>query len=753
MGGKPVLAPLPSDSLDLNPARAAMQQMPWRLASRLSSGLDAVEQFLGRAEFDRGPWLAVAFAGGIAAWFGLASSGERLGFVLFLLALALAGLALFRSEGRYPFFRQALIAVALVCAGGWGTVAVKSALVGTRAIAGPWVGTLSGRVLEREEQPADGRVRLTLAVAEPGTGRPIQVRVNVPIARDAPMAREGATVNLRARLVPPAAPMLPGSYDFARAAWFAQLAATGSALGPVVVLRSVEGGASWLAQRQRAISDHVRSKVAGSAGGIAAAFASGDRGGIAQGDEDAMRDAGLSHLLSVSGLHVSAVTAITYFIAMRLLGLWPWLVLRVRLPLLGAGCSALAAIAYTLLTGAQVPTVRSCVGALLVLAALALGREPLSLRLLAVAAFLVMLIWPEAVVGPSFQMSFASVIAIVALHDSAPMRAFMVPREEAWSQRMARKGAMLLITGLVVEVALMPIAIYHFHRAGFYGALANVIAIPLTEMVTMPAIGLGFVLDALGFGGPAWWLTGKSLSTLLAIAHFVASFPGAVTRLPAMGGAAFVLFMAGSLWLALWHGRIRLLGLMPIVIAITWLLTLRPPDLLIAGDGAHLGITGLARGEVVILREPRSDYARERLAEMAGMDGAAFTLRQWPGARCSAAFCSLDLERGGRSWRLLLALGRQPVAIDDLAKACALSDIVVADRWLPPSCRPRALKADRAKLHRTGGMAIDLANGRVETVAHEQGDHPWWNPVESGSGPVVSRKPWHRPWSGRTPPY
>ena len=117
--------------------------------------------------------------------------------------------------------------------------------------------------------------------------------------------------------------------------------------------------------------------------------------------------------------------------SLLLLALWPWLVLRVRLPLVAAACGAAAGLAYTLLTGSEVPTVRSVVGALLVLVALALGREPLSLRMVAAAAIVVMLLWPEAVVGPSFQMSFAAVIAIVALHEAAPVRAFLAPREGA----------------------------------------------------------------------------------------------------------------------------------------------------------------------------------------------------------------------------------------------------------------------------------------------------------------------------------
>src|SRR5690606_23171819 len=129
-------------------------------------------------------------------------------------------------------------------------------------------------------------------------------------------------------------------------------------------------------------------------------------------------------------------------------------------------------------------------------------REPLSLRMVAVAAFLVLLLWPESLVGPSFQMSFAAVIAIVALHGCAPVRAFLQPREESWLARMGRRAVMLLVTGLLIELALMPIGLFHFHRAGVYGALANVIAIPLTTFISMPLIAVALLLYLVGAGAP-----------------------------------------------------------------------------------------------------------------------------------------------------------------------------------------------------------------------------------------------------------
>ena len=707
------------------PEGAALQHGPWRSRNRLSSGCEALERFLGTAGFDRAPWLAVAFAAGIAAWFALANPAQWLALAVTCLGVAVLAAAGMSAGRRLPFLRLALIVVPAAVALGCLTVWAKSALVGAPAISRPIVSELTGKVLGREDQPAEDRVRLLLATREPGTNRPIVVRVNVPTKAAAAEIVEGASVRLRARLMPPSPPMLPGGYDFARTAWFAGISATGSALeAPTVVSPALQSAS--LERLQRGVSDHIRARLAGSPGGIAAAFASGDRGGIAIADEDAMRDAGLTHLLSVSGLHVSAVVALVYFLAIRLLALWPWLALRMRLPVLAAGAAALAGIGYTLLTGAEVPTVRSCIGALLVLLALTLGREPLSLRMLAVAAICVMLLWPEAVVGPSFQMSFGAVIAIVALAGSTPARRFLAPRDEAWWARGLRQFAVLLITGVVIELALLPIGLFHFHKTGVYGAFANVIAIPLTSFVTMPLIGLALLLDTVGAGAPAWWLCGKSLELLLGLAHWIAGQPGAVTRLPAMGSGAFLLFLGGALWLALWRGRVRLWGLVPALLATASLALLPPPDLLVSGDGHHVGIVDAGGNRLLLLRESRDSFASETLTELAGMSGEVVAMADWPGARCSPEFCAVALHRGGRTWHLLIGRNKERVEERPLAAACDLSDIVIADRWLPRSCQPKWLKADRNLLDRTGGLAIDLGHGRVASVAEGQGEHGWW---------------------------
>lgn len=294
---------------------------------------------------------------------------------------------------------------------------------------------------------------------------------------------------------------------------------------------------------------------------------------------------------------------------------------------------------------------------------------------------------------------------------------------------MGRRVVALFVTGVVIELALMPVVLFHFHRSGLYGAFANVAAIPLVTFVTMPLIALALLLDLIGLGGPVWWLVQQSLDLLLGIAHFTAAQPGAVSLMPQISSLAIALFVIGGLWLGLWSGRARLAGLVPVVLA-SGLVAMTPiPALLIAGDGRQVGITMSGPdGErrLLSLRDSRSSYTRDNLMELAGVAAEPVPLAQWPGARCSSAFCTVSIRRGERDWVILLGRGREQVEERALAAACAEVDIVIAERFLPRSCRPRWLKADRRLLKRTGGLSIDLASERITSVAESQGDHGWW---------------------------
>jgi len=197
---------------------AALQHGQWRRQVRLSRVLAEMERILGTAGFDRAPWLVVAFAAGIAAWFGLSTYWDWLGLIALCLALAIGALVLLRVEGEYPYLRAALVALPLLFAAGCLTVWAKSELVGARPIERPGVVWMTARVINREERPAQERVRLILAARLDGADDSVRVRVNLPDKLDRKDVNPGAILRVRARLMPPAPPMLPGGYNFARTA-------------------------------------------------------------------------------------------------------------------------------------------------------------------------------------------------------------------------------------------------------------------------------------------------------------------------------------------------------------------------------------------------------------------------------------------------------------------------------------------------------------------------------------------------------
>ena len=686
-------------------------------------------------------WLPVALAAGIALWFALPWAEWRHAALLAALAVA-AGAAL-------AGWRAAL-ALAAMLALGLAAVELRVALNAHPVLDQRQFTTLDAVVEEAQPLPF-GAQRLILrldAGQRPGGVERLSLRLAAGQSAIVP----GSRIRARALLSPPAGAAVPGGYDVGRRAWFDGIGASGVALGPVAVVAAPSGGAGWLSALRSAIQARITAAVPGEAGTVAAAFVTGQQGAIPPATAQAMRDAGLAHLLSISGLHIAVVVGGTALALRRLLALWPWLALRVPLPTLALAGGALAGLAYTLLAGAQVPTVRAVIVASIVVLGMMLGRQALSLRLVAAAAFAILLVRPEALLGASFQMSFAAVIGIIALYESALGKWLSAVREdEAWWHWLARQAAALLATGLVAEAALAGIGLYHFGRSGLYGVLANLIAIPWTSFVAMPALMLALLGDALGLGW-FWPLAGWALQRLIDLADMTAAMPGAVIIASAVPGPAFALGAAGGLWLALWRTPARWLGLAGVAAGAALALASPPPDLLVGGDGRQMALR-LPDGRLAHARNRMGGWMLDNMAEAMGSDaGAALWLGQVPGARCSGDACVADVRRGARRWRLLATTSRYLVPRAAMEPACAAADIVVSDRRLPTWCRPRWLKLDRARLAQSGAVAIWLDAGRVAVAADQAGDRPW-RPVAAAP---VRRGParaggglWRRPGQSR----
>lgn len=681
----------------------------------------AIEDRL-QSERDQIPlWLPVGLGAGIAIWFALADRSAWITFVLLALAAGCGCFALGRDLRTVRVIGIAALMMALGCILIW----VRAEWVDTETLGRPVATEFSAEIVSVERLPSRKSVRLLLrSPSDPAL--PERFRVNIDEEAAPSDIASGAWVSLEARLVPPPRAAVPGAYDFSQRAWFGGIGATGRAWGEVRIVRAAASGSwhGWLEAERARLSQHVADRVGGREGAIAATLATGDRGRIAEEDAEAMRRSGLAHLLAISGLHVTAVIGVAMLLVLKILALSPKLALNLSLIVIAAGAGALAGLAYTVFTGSQVPTVRACIAAMLILIGVAMGRDAITLRLVATGALVVLLLWPETLVGPSFQLSFAAVTAIVALHEHPHVKQLVSRRDEGFFAKLGRFALGLLLTGIVVEIALMPIALYHFNKAGLYGALANIIAIPLTSFVIIPLEALALFLDLFGLGAPIWWLVGKALGMLMALAHSVSDTPGAVALLPTMPAGAYVAMIAGGLWLLLWKTGWRLWGLPLIALGGAAALVAPAPDLLVTGDGKHMAIRQ-GDGRLALLRPRAGDYVRDIFNETSGLEREAGALDDLPTAWCNADSCRATIWAGGRQWRVFATRSSYYLPYPDLVAECTAADIVVSDRRMPDGCTPRWLLADRGFLQETGGLAIRLSPAHIETVMTSGDDRPW----------------------------
>jgi competence protein ComEC len=215
-----------------------------------------------------------------------------------------------------------------------------------------------------------------------------------------------------------------------------------------------------------------------------------------------MRDSGLAHVLAISGLHMMIMAGTVFWLARALLALSPGLTLRFPIKKWAAAIALGAATFYLALSGASVPTVRAWMMMSIFLIAVMLDRPAITMRNVALAAMAILIVAPESLFDPSFEMSFAAVIGLVALYEwlAARRRYILFDVSPLW--RGARWGVAIVLgtatTTLVAGAAITPFAVYHFHRMTHFGLLANMIAAPLVSLLIMPMALLSLIAMPLG---------------------------------------------------------------------------------------------------------------------------------------------------------------------------------------------------------------------------------------------------------------
>jgi competence protein ComEC len=670
-------------------------------------------------------WLPVFLGLGIGLYFALPEEPP--------IWLGLLGMAVSTAFGWLGRRRAVPLVAALgvgvlalgFSAAQWRTVAVQAPVLDHRL--GPT--NVAGRVVGVEVLP--GASRVTLERLRIGRLSPARTpeRLRVRLGGKQPRLIPGDWIRVRAILSPPPPPAAPGAFDFQRQSYFRQLGAVGFSLGSATVEEHhrAEGFAAFgfaLERLRQRISERVVAGIDGTPGAIAAALMTGSRGAIPAEVMANIRDSGLAHLLAISGLHIGLVAGIVFFGLRGILALVPPLALRYPIKKWAAMAAIAGAFAYALIAGATVPTQRAFLMIGLVLLAVLFDRRGLSMRLVAWAAFAILLFRPESLLGASFQMSFAAVVALVAVYEVVrDRRRLDEAGPPSWPRRALHYLGGVGLTTLIAGSATAPFAIYHFNRFAVFGLAANLVAVPVTALWIMPWAVAAFLLMPFGLESMALAPMGLGIEVVVRVAETVAAWPGAVTLVPAMPVWGLAAIGLGGLWLCLWRCPWRAWGLAGVAVGLAAVAVTVPPDVLVDGGGRLMAVRS-ASGTFAVSTRRTGRFNRGVWLRRVGQNAEA---PLWPRQGfsadgrlvCDHLGCILHAKKH------VVALVSRP---QGLAEDCWIADVVVSMVAVRRSCPTAKTVIDKFDLWRHGGHALWLLdNGqvRVESVNEERGRRPW----------------------------
>ncbi len=691
-------------------------------------------------------WLPVAAGTGVVLY--LCANREPSLWLITPATLAFGVLAYLTRASRPAFY---LFCGLCALFAGELSAAWRTARVAAPVLEKVTITTLEGTIEEMDYRRSGARFLLRVHSASglsPGE-TPCRVRLSI---RRAPPFEAGTSVRLRARLLPPARASLPGGYDFARDAWFAQLGAVGNVLGRIEVVAppaapGLLASAMMAIDRGRnALARRIGTIVGGDAGAIAAAMVTGKRDLLSGEAKEIIREAGIFHIITISGVQMTLVAAIFFVGLRRLLALNETLALSYPIKKWAALFAIAGAVFYDLATGSRVGTERALFMTLIMLASVLLDRQALTMRNLAIAALLVMAFQPEAIMGASFQLSFAAVAALVAVYEArmaalAPGQAEMLfwgagPSAGASKRNtpgflklhLLRGPLGLLFATFCATSATASFMAYNFHELSPYVLIGNPLTLTIIELFAVPGALLGTLLYPLGLDAFVWRYVGLGIDGVMWAAREIGSLPGATIHLPAFAPWAIVFLSLAVLSSVLWRTALLRATALPFALM----------GLMGAAEGPSFDMAVAPSGDAVAYR------AADGRLSVIGRGHNQFAAEQWLRADADGRQASEALTKSGcdnLGCVGTLASGKTVSLIFDraaFAEDCMRADIIVTPMFAPLGCAA-SIVIDRGKLKETGALTLSFGKKGIElrAVRAADEDRPWSRAPKRRWGPAA----------------
>lgn len=563
-------------------------------------------------------WIPVVFAAGIAVYFSLPF--ELSIWWSLVIIEAVIFLAYF---WRHAPEKLAVLGWAAVFVLGFVNIQVRAYHLNTVPLLQQENVLYLRGYVERTGYNYRGRQYLILSHLQDFDGTPIAGKYRITPLSQSQKIKTGMCVETVASLRPLMLPNMPGTYQFNRKQFFDGLKGTGytdvsvqpldcASLGvhPGRFIPFVDG------LRDRIVS-RIYAVLNPDTAGIAAAVIAGERGKISKEQTQNYRDAGLAHFLAISGLHVGMIAGMMFLLVRWGVACIPAVALKYDTKKIAAGAAIVMSFVYLVISGWQISTQRAFIMTLLVMIGILVGRKAISMRMIAWAALVILILEPQVLISAGFQMSFAAVMMLVAFYEKY---AGKWHRSQAGGRCMRWCGAvMFYLIGIVVadfiaSMATLPFAVYHFNRISLYTSLANLAAGPVIGLWIMPCVLLSLLLMPFGLDKYVLLLTGQGIEIVNRITQTVAGLDNASYRVLSMPSWGLAVLVVGGLWLALWQSRWRHWGWILIVCGFASVWMVKIPDILVDHQAKTFAVRA-KDGRLLILPNRGNYFTKQMWSE------------------------------------------------------------------------------------------------------------------------------------------
>ena len=419
----------------------------------------------------------------------------------------------------------------------------------------------------------------------------------------------GDCVEMAAVITPPSHPVTPTGYQFDRHAFFDGISAIGYTLTPLyqIPCENTDSSQSVLQeinQFRHKRSNQIADILPKNEAAVASAVLLGNKTLISPSLYEDYRLAGLAHFLAISGLHMGFLTAF-FFIAIRfILLLIPSFALRFSAQKTAAFFAVIFGFIYLLCSGISIPATRAFIMTSFIFIGILANREAITMRMLAFAALILLILEPHVLLLPSFQMSFAAVCALVAVYEASHTK--IIFEHLSWLKKIILYFTGIMLTSFIATLATLPYAIYHFYTFAPYAVLSNMVASPLIAFVIMPLICLNLIFLPFGINTYLLKALGFSLSCLNHWASYISNLPASDFHISPMPTFALAVITFGALWLCLWQKKWRYIAIPFILLPFIFCFLNKKPDIFYLKN--TVAIHNKPQNELLIFGRKKSNF-------------------------------------------------------------------------------------------------------------------------------------------------